>query len=89
MGKLSDFDINKLSEEQKELVKCIGIESYYKLTQQYGGSSVYIARPAIIDRQERNRMIINEFEKGLSYREIAVKYGLTAFWVKQIISGEA
>ncbi len=87
--KISDIDLNKLSEDQRELAECIGIENYYKLAQYYGGSQIYIARPNTIDKQKRNRMIIREFEQGSSYKEIAGKYGLTTVWVRKIISGEA
>lgn len=87
--KISDIDLNKLSEDQRELINCIGIESYYKLAQYYGGSQIYIARPNALDKLKRNGMIIKEFEDGASYKEIAVKYGLTTVWVRKIISGEA
>lgn len=87
--KISDIDLNKLSEDQRELAECIGIESYCKLLQYYGGSHIYIPKPNTINKLERDRMIIEEYAKGASYREIAIKYGLTTIWVRKIISGEA
>lgn len=87
-SKLSNFDANKLSEDQKNIIECIGIESYYKLTQYYGGSSIYIARPNAIDRQKRDKMIIDEFNKGASYKELASKYRLSTVWVRKIVNGE-
>jgi len=85
---LSDFDVSHLSEDQKNIAECIGLESYYKLTQHYGGSSIYVARPNTIDKQKRNRMIINDFNKGASYKELALKYGLTTIWVRNIVNGK-
>lgn len=87
--KLTNFDVSQLSEDQKNIAECIGIESYYKLTQSYGGSSIYVARPNTIDKQRRNLMIINEFNKGASYKELALKYGLTTIWVRNIVNGKA
>lgn len=86
---LSKFDTNKLSEDQKDIAECIGIESYYKLTRYYGGSSIYIARPDSIDNQKRNEMIINEFNNGASYKELALKYGLSTVWIRNIVNGNA
>lgn len=86
---LTNIDVNQLSEDQKSIAECIGIESYYKLTQNYGGSSIYVARPNTIDKQRRNLMIINEFQKGASYKELALKYGLTTIWVRNIVNGKA
>lgn len=87
-SELTNFDVSKLSEDQQDIIECIGIESYYKLTQYYGGSSIYIARPDAIDKQKRNKMIIDEFNKGASYKELALKYGLSTVWVRNIADGK-
>lgn len=83
---LFNIDVSKLAEDQKDIVECIGIESYYKLTQYYGGSQIYIARPTAIDKQKRNKMIIEEFNKGVGYRQLAIKYNLTETWVRMIVA---
>ena len=33
-------------------------------------------------------MIIDEFNNGATYRELAIKYGLTAVWVRNIVDGK-
>lgn len=85
---LLNFDTSKLSEDQRDIVECIGIESYNKLARQYGGSSVYIARADVIDKQHRNKMIIDDFNNGATYRELAIKYGLTTVWIRNIVDGK-
>lgn len=85
---LQNFDVRQLSEDQRDIVECIGIENYYKLTKRYGGSSIYISRADSIDKKCRNRMIIDEFNNGATYRELAIKYGLTAVWVRNIVDGK-
>ena len=87
-SELSNFDVSKLSEDQKDIVECIGVESYYKLMQYYGGSSIYIPRPSVVDKQMRNKMIVEEFNKGASYKELALKYGLTTIWIRNIVDGK-
>lgn len=86
--KMSNFDVSKLSDDQRDIAECIGIDSYYKLTQYYGGSSIYIARPDVIDKQKRNEMIIAEFNQGASYKKLALKYGLTTVWIRNIVNGK-
>ncbi len=85
---LSKIDTSKLSEDQKDIVNCIGIESYYKLSQYYGGSQIYVARPNAIDKKIRNEMIIDEFDRGASYKELALKYGLSTVWIRNIVDGK-
>jgi len=81
------FLINQyeLSEDQRELANCIGIENYYKLIKEYGGSMIYIAKPGVIERQRRNDMIIQEYEQGAAYRQLANKYHLSSVQIRNIV----
>lgn len=85
---LLNFDASQLSEDQRDIIECIGIENYYKLMKRYGGCSIYISKADSIDKECRNRMIIDEFNNGATYRELAIKYGLTSVWVKNIVNGK-
>lgn len=85
---LLNFDISKLQESQQDIIECIGIESYYKLAKRFGGGTLYIARVDKIDKKQRNKMIINEYKNGATYRELAVKYNLTAIWIRNIVDGK-
>lgn len=51
-------------------------------------SSIYISRADSIDKKCRNRMIIDEFNNGATYKELAIKYGLTVVWVRNIVDGK-
>lgn len=83
------INIHKLTDDQRVIAECIGVESYYKLSQTFGGSSIYIARPGIIAQRElRNASIIEDFNNGLSYRDLAYKYGLSDVWIRNIIDGK-
>lgn len=85
---LSNIDINKLQGNQQDIVECIGIESYYKLAERFGGGNIYIARVDAIDKQQRNAMIISEYKKGVTYRELAIKYRLSEVWIRNIVDGK-
>ncbi|MFV0342754.1 MAG: Mor transcription activator family protein [Anaerocolumna sp.] len=82
------INLYELSEDQRELANCIGVEGYYKLTKRYGGSSIYIARPDAIDRQSRNDKIIQEYEQGATYKQLASKYRLSTVWIRNIVDGK-
>lgn len=86
--KLSDFDFSALRENQQEIIDCIGLESYYKLSEWFGGSTIYVARAnAIVSTQQRNEMIIEDFKNGATYRELAAKYNLSETWIRNIVAG--
>lgn len=87
-NKKTDFNISDLSEDQQDIIECIGIENYYKLSERFGGGAIYIQKPHALNRKKRNEMIINEYNEGNSYRNIAAKYNLTEVWVRNIIAGK-
>lgn len=82
-----EININELSEEQKELAECIGMEAYVKLVKNYGGTYIYICKEDTICKSERNRKIKDEFD-GWNYRELALKYKLSERTVRDIVSEE-
>lgn len=83
-----NFDISALSEDQKDIIECIGIENYYKLSVRFGGGVIYIQKPQALTRKKRNEIIIKEYKEGKSCRDIARKYHLTEMWVRNIVSGK-
>lgn len=87
-SELSNIDVTKLSKDQQEIIECIGMENYYKLSRNYGGQTIYIGRAKIVERQERDKKILDEFRKGASYKELAIKYRLSEIWIRKLVNGK-
>ena len=54
----------------------------------YGGTFIYIPKIESLGRTVRDKMIKEEFD-GSNYKELALKYGLTEVWIRNIVSEKA
>lgn len=83
------MELNDLKEEQRQIAEIIGIDAYLKLTRMFGGTAIYIAKAdEIVRRAERDRKIREEFD-GSNYAQLALKYGLTEVWIRNIVYDKA
>lgn len=83
------LELDDLREEQKRIAEVIGVENYLKLTKEFGGTNIYIAKAEeIIKRNERDAKIREEFN-GNNCTQLAAKYGLTEVWIRNIVSKKA
>lgn len=83
------LELEALREEQRQIAEVIGVENYLKLTREFGGTTIYIAKAEeIVKRNERDEKIREEFD-GSNYAQLAVRYGLTEVWVRNIVSEKA
>lgn len=81
--------LSDLKEEQRQIAETIGVDAYLKLTRVFGGTTIYIAKAEeIIKRADRDRQIREEFD-GSNYAQLAVKYGLTEVWIRNIVYDKA
>ncbi len=81
--------LSDLKEEQRQIAEIIGVDAYLKLTRVFGGTTIYIAKAEeIVHRAERDRKIREEFD-GSNYAQLAVKYGLTEVWIRNIVYDKA
>ncbi len=81
--------LDDLREEQKQIAEVIGIDAYLELTRAFGGTSIYIAKAEeIVKRADRDRQIREEFN-GNNYSQLALKYGLTEVWIRNIVYDKA
>lgn len=84
-----ELTLDDLREEQRQIAEIIGVEAYLKLTRVFGGTTIYIAKAEeIIKRADRDRQIREEFD-GSNYAQLAVKYGLTEVWIRNIVYDKA
>ncbi len=81
--------LNDLREEQRQIAETIGVDAYLELTKVFGGTTIYIAKAEdIVKRADRDRRIREEFD-GSNYAQLAVKYGLTEVWIRNIVYEKA
>ena len=72
------------SEQQKEIAEIIGIESYRKLVEHYGGSRIYIEKFDTITRFDRNKEIREKFDGG-NHLQLAREYKLSEQTIRNIV----
>jgi len=88
MNLLDRVQIENLDEEQKVLAELIGMEAFKKLVKAFNGTSIYIPKVESLEKTVRDEMIKEEFDGG-NYRELALKFGLTETWIRNIVLDKA
>jgi Mor family transcriptional regulator len=68
-----------------QAINAIGVDAFVELSHATGGISIYVPKFESVIAAARNRVIIREFDRG-NYAELAIKYGITEVWVRQIIN---
>lgn len=75
------------NETISELVQVLGVGNTVRLLEVFGGSQLYIPRLETLTKSEcRNSMICTDFMNGMSYREVANKYGLSEMAIRKIVA---
>lgn len=75
--------LDQLNGEQYELAELIGIESYRKLVEHYGGGFIYICKADTIMKLNRNKEICEKFN-GYNHKELAKEYNLSEKTIRDI-----
>jgi len=83
---LDHIQIDDLPEDCRQVAEIIGLDGLLALSGRMGGERIYIPSRDRLGVCARNRAIRDEFN-GRNYLELAVKYNLTARWVRVIVSG--
>ena len=80
MDLLEKVQMENLDEEQKMLAELIGLEAFKSLVRAFNGTSIYIPKIESLEKAVRDE----EFDGG-NYRELALKFGLTETWIRNIV----
>lgn len=83
-------NILKLIEESpllsiQDLLEVLDPESIYNLMKTYGGDTLFIPKIDGILKMERNQKIIDDFNSGLSYKQLAKKYDVTTRHIRKLL----
>ena len=73
---MAELDIiyEDLSEDQKQICDCIGVDAYAKLVLLVDGDDIYIPKIAAVDFN------------GYNYKYLSQKYGLTVRTIRSIVA---
>lgn len=88
MDLLNQVQMEHLDEEQRTLAALVGMEAFRALVRAYSGTSIYIPKIESLEKAVRDEYIKKEFD-GTNYRELALKYGLTETWIRNIVIDKA
>lgn len=88
MDLLDKVQIESLDEEQKILAELVGLDGFKNLVKAFNGTSIYIPKVESIEKAVRDELIRDEFDGG-NYKELALKYGLTETWIRNIVLEKA
>lgn len=80
----NEIRLDDLPPTYQQIAMVIGIENVVKLGRELGGEQFYLPKLDVCLARVKKRKIIDEF-KGGNYGELARKYGVTSFWVREII----
>lgn len=71
-----------------DLRRIIGISNTISLIEKCGGSFIYVPQMNTVLKNERDKAIYSDFNKGISYKQIALKYGISELTVRDIVKRE-
>lgn len=80
---IDGITLEQLTGDQLELAELIGIETYRKLVEYYGGGSIYVKKFDTITKSARNDEICEKFN-GCNSKALAKEYGLAEKTIREI-----
>lgn len=74
-------EMKAISESDNEVVadlrQIVGVENTAKIIKQCGGAFLYIPQMRTVLKTERDKAIYADFNAGSSFKQIALKYGIS------------
>lgn len=68
-----------------QAIEAIGVDAFVEMSHAIGGISIYVPKFDSVIASARNRLILKEFDGG-NYAALAIRYGISEVWVRQIIN---
>ena len=77
--------LSDLPEDLQEMVQIIGFKNVILLVKRFGGDRIHLPQYPRLLKKARDRLIRAQFD-GSNYAALGRKYGVTARWVRMIVS---
>ena len=81
----AEIDANISDDKLFLLLSILGKEKALALCAEFGGSSIYIPKQETLNRELRNKEIIEEYKNGVSLHQLRKKYQLSETTLRTII----
>ena len=72
-------------EDLQRFYEIVGDKAYREVVAEYGGTNVYIPVDIYFTKEERNKMIFEEYKKGVGYIKLVRKFGLCESTIRKIV----
>ena len=83
---MSDIKIEDLQDRHQVYAEVIGVDNMIKLSQMFGGSSIYIPQPDELIKNRKYRSIVRGYEDGeTSIKCLAQKYQVSESTVYRLV----
>ena len=82
---IDDIQPEDLPNLLNDIARIIGIENTLKLTQILGGGHHYFPTYNKATKELQNRLALKDYRKGMSYKDIARKYGKSETWIRTLV----
>ncbi len=87
MINLNQITRDELPDEQREIAECIGMESYRKLVEQFGGSHIYVQKADTLTKNARNQRI-KFLYNGNNIAYLSMLFNLSESRIRHILSNQ-
>ena len=84
---LKEITIDDLQEQHREIAETIGLKTLIKLSENFGGTQVYIPQIAELTKEFKYRNILEAFN-GDNIQQLAIKYRVSESTVYRIVKDE-
>ncbi len=81
----SELDANVSDDKLFLLLSILGEEKALALCAEFGGSSIYIPKQETLNRELRNKDILEDYKNGVSLHQLRKKYKLSETTLRTII----
>lgn len=81
----AEIDANVSDDKLFLLLSILGEEKALALCAEFGGSSIYIPKQETLNRELRNKDILEDYKNGVSFHQLRKKYKLSETTLRTII----
>ena len=81
----TEMDANISDDKLFLLLSILGEEKALALCAEFGGSSIYIPKQETLNRELRNKDILEDYKNGVSLHQLRKKYRLSETTLRTII----
>ncbi|MCC5911337.1 MAG: hypothetical protein JJT76_12950 [Clostridiaceae bacterium] len=83
-----EVTVDMLPDAHRQIAKKIGMKAFMALCEGYGGATLYIPKIDSLQRITRDIMIREDYQKGMTFRQMREKYNISESHIRRIVEEE-